>query len=498
MNISTRITEYSITGGLLWVNIFLFTTLINMKIDHLSVGNVVLVWSDWLDAFTPLKSTLETALPSALQGSLGTLLGALMIIVIFFSGILLDLNAPVCFGPCELYFFRKWLVKKNRVWLDRLIGGHREFIETDYCAIIDGRVLDWKHPLAWFEQRRCFHKISAFLLSHVMVFSQAAALEELMDRMHLWRTSRAISTSMVVLAVLLTFITLAPFSEGQEHAPGLWLIATVIPILLTLLSAVITLGTYSRMCLFLGSLAYPTTQRENGGGAARCRGAVRAAGSRILIRRTSALGDARCHGLWFRYQRYGGEHATGMGGAGVGAHGRRGGADRGTRPPSRLVAVHNWLRAVAHRHYRRAVQSTAAGVGAVARTHTAAARARLAGPAAGAAGGGAAFVVALHGDSSAGDSRYQHRYGNAAVLRRGAAAASGRAQPGRVRRRRGRRAAAPSLPRHRSFAHGVTAHRRLCARARRRAADGLADRRGRTAARPHRGHRHHTAVRLQG
>src|SRR3569833_2551053 len=157
MNISTRITEYSITGGLLWVNIFLFTTLINKKIDHLSVGNVVLVWSGWLDAFTPLKSTLETALPSALQGSLGTLLGALMNIVIFFSGILLDLIAPVFFVPFELYFYRKWLVKKNRVWLDRLIGGHREYIETDYRAFIDGRVLDWKHPLAWFEQRRCFH-----------------------------------------------------------------------------------------------------------------------------------------------------------------------------------------------------------------------------------------------------------------------------------------------------------------------------------------------------
>ena len=269
MNISTRITEYSITGGLLWVNIFLFTTLINMKLDHLSVGDVVLVWSGWLAAFTPLKSTLETALPSALQGSLGTLLGALMIIVIFFSGILLDLIAPVFFVPFELYFFRKWLVKKNRVWLDHLIGGHREFIETDYRAFIDGRVIDWKHPLAWFEQRRCFHKLSAFLLSHVMIFSQAAALEELMDRIHLWRTSRAISTSMVVLAVLLTFITVAPFSEGQEHAPELWLIATVTPILLTLLSAVITLGTYSRMCLFLGSLVYTTMQKEDDLGAAR-------------------------------------------------------------------------------------------------------------------------------------------------------------------------------------------------------------------------------------
>lgn len=261
MNISTRITEYSITGGLLWVNIFLFATLLNLPLDRLNWNGASLVWSGWIATLAPLKSTMETALPSALQSSLGTLLGALVIIVIFFSGIVLDLLGPLFFVPFELYFFRKWLVRKNRDWLDRLIVDNGEFIAADYSTFVGGRVIDWRHPLAWFEQRRCFHKISAFLLSHIMVFSQAAALDELMDRIHLWRTSRAISTSLVVLAVLLTFGPLAPISRGLEHDPRAWLIATVVPLLLTLISTIITLSTYSRMCLYLGSLAYSTTRK---------------------------------------------------------------------------------------------------------------------------------------------------------------------------------------------------------------------------------------------
>src|SRR3569832_2053372 len=88
MNISTRITEYSITGGLLWVNIFLFATMLNLPLDRLDWSGASQVWSAWIATLAPLKS-IEMALPSALQNSLGTLLGALVIIVIFFSGILL-------------------------------------------------------------------------------------------------------------------------------------------------------------------------------------------------------------------------------------------------------------------------------------------------------------------------------------------------------------------------------------------------------------------------
>src|SRR3569833_198480 len=98
MNISTRITEYSITGGLLWVNIFLLATMLNLPLDRLDWRGASLVWSAWIDTLAPLKS-IELALPSAQQNSLGTLLCSLVIIVIFISGILLELIGPVFFVP---------------------------------------------------------------------------------------------------------------------------------------------------------------------------------------------------------------------------------------------------------------------------------------------------------------------------------------------------------------------------------------------------------------
>ncbi len=102
MNISTRITEYSITGGLLWVNVFLFATLVNLPVDQITLNAALQKWVTWFAAMKPLAATL-TALPTTLQSSLGTLLGALAIIAIFISGILLDLIAPVFFVRVEFY-----------------------------------------------------------------------------------------------------------------------------------------------------------------------------------------------------------------------------------------------------------------------------------------------------------------------------------------------------------------------------------------------------------
>ena len=262
MNISTRITEYSITGGLLWVNVFLFATLFSLSLHQqtITIANALQVWSAWFGALAPLKSGLD-ALPAPLQGSIGTLLGALGIIVIFFSGILLDLISPVFFVPFELYYFRKWLVSRSRGWLDPLIAANKDFIEKDYGIFVGERLTDWKHPLAWFKQRRCYNKVSSFLLSHVMIHSQAAALDDLMDRVHLWRTSRAISTSMVVLGVLMNFTPLAPLAHGTDNAAQAALVTMGIPLLLFAVSASITIGTYSRMCLSLCALAYATTRQ---------------------------------------------------------------------------------------------------------------------------------------------------------------------------------------------------------------------------------------------
>ena len=263
MNISTRITEYSITGGVLWVNVFLFATLFSLSLHQqaITIANGMHVWSAWIGALTPLKTGLD-ALPESLQGSIGTLLGALAVIVIFLSGILLDLISPVFCVPFELYYFRKWLVAENRGWLDPLIAANGEFIAAEYGVFVGERLMDWKHPLAWFKQRRYYNKLASFLLSHVMIFSQGAALDDLMDRVHLWRTSRAISTSMVVLGVLMNFTPLAPLANNGDSAAGAALITMGIPLLLFAVSATITIGTYSRMCLLLCALAFATARQS--------------------------------------------------------------------------------------------------------------------------------------------------------------------------------------------------------------------------------------------
>src|SRR6266571_4505598 len=63
MNISTRITEYSITGGLLWVNVFLFVTLLELSEGSINLNAASKVWATWIAAMAPLKATLEMALP---------------------------------------------------------------------------------------------------------------------------------------------------------------------------------------------------------------------------------------------------------------------------------------------------------------------------------------------------------------------------------------------------------------------------------------------------
>ncbi|MEK7322354.1 MAG: hypothetical protein AABZ84_04665 [Pseudomonadota bacterium] len=264
MNISTRITEYSITGGLLWVNGFLFITLLNLQVSEqaISLGHALRLWSEWIRAMTPLTQALAPLSPS-LQASIGTLLAALAIVIIFFSGILLDLLSPMFFISFEMLFFQKWLISKNRTWLDRLVADNRDFIEEDYRCFINTKAFNWRRPLAWFERRRCYNKLWTFLFSHIMVFSNAAGLDELMDRVHLWRTSRAISTSMVVLGCLMNFTPLVHVSLDRDTALNIALTAVGVPLVLFAVSALITLGTYSRMCVVLCALAYSTVKKQS-------------------------------------------------------------------------------------------------------------------------------------------------------------------------------------------------------------------------------------------
>ena len=89
-----------------------------------------------------------------------------------------------------------------------------------------------------------YRNIQSFLFSYVQVFSSMT--EMLTDNMHLWRTSRAISTTLLIVSVEVVFFS--NLSNQELLVFGV----------LFCLSALITLRSYSRLCFNLFSLACVT------------------------------------------------------------------------------------------------------------------------------------------------------------------------------------------------------------------------------------------------
>lgn len=265
MKITTRFAEYSITGGLFWLSLFLFATLLQLLIagTHPTPSNAFMLWGVWLGALQPL-ATIMNGLPAELQSAIGTVLATLGVILIFLTGILLDLISPIFFTPIETHFFRKWLVNCNHSWLRPLLATHGEFVGEDFTQFASGRLFDWRHPLrCWFTQRHRYNKLRTFMLSYVLMFADSAGIDEFMDTVHLWHTSRALSGAMVTLAFLLNVTPLINYQAVEaQQVETVAMIAIGVPLLLVAISLIVTLGTYSRMCMTMCSLLYITAVKR--------------------------------------------------------------------------------------------------------------------------------------------------------------------------------------------------------------------------------------------
>lgn len=250
MKTSTRFGEYLITGGLLWITLFIYSTILSINLGQHD-PDIIGLWQYWLAPFEQMKA-LMTMIPTAMQSSVGTLLAALAVIFVFCTGLLLDLLSPIFFTPLEMVFFRRWHLGANRGWLDALIEKNADYIKTDYQTYVEGRLFDWRQPFAIFPQRRAYNKLQSFLLAYIMVVSHAAKLDMLEDQISLWHTSRAISTAMLTLAMLMQ---ITPWSTPSL---SLSLTLSIIPLLLWSLSVFITLAMFSRVGHSICSIVYNT------------------------------------------------------------------------------------------------------------------------------------------------------------------------------------------------------------------------------------------------
>jgi hypothetical protein len=193
---------------------------------------------------------------------------------VFFVGLLLDLLGSY-FVIWELGRFKNYL-KANEEWLTTVVNKHKLFVRDDFDRILTefGEMFTrrswaislkvfifWKidNLKQWFSEMhrgylrirllRPYNRLQSFMVSLVFASPSDVKTDFLLDQLRLWRTSRAISTSLLILAFEI------PLFLGESLV---WIPIYLLPFSL---SGFITLRAYSRFCQTLLSLVYVTQSR---------------------------------------------------------------------------------------------------------------------------------------------------------------------------------------------------------------------------------------------
>ncbi|MBI3776006.1 MAG: hypothetical protein HY273_10715 [Gammaproteobacteria bacterium] len=251
------LTEYGITGGVLLVNLFIFATLLNLQIAHADITfpQAITLWQRWAQRFAELAAPF--AGNKLLEPVLSTLIATLSVILIFCTGLLLELTAPLFFTLFEILAFKRWLARKDYAWVGELMQVHEALIENDYRRFVNDPPLVWWLPQRWLAQRARYTRLQSFIFSYLFFNARGTSLEQLQEQIRLWRTSRAVSTSMIILGIALTGYA----QDGGNLAEHV-LIVLGIPVALFAISALTTLTIYSRLCMTLCSLLYLSSRNE--------------------------------------------------------------------------------------------------------------------------------------------------------------------------------------------------------------------------------------------
>jgi len=241
-----RFAEYSMTGGLLWINIFIFTTLIFYQPTQgqSTIESTFLLWQNWLNVVSNSLATLDSN--SILRSSFPPILSTLGIILIFCSGLILNLISPLFCVPFELLVFKNKLAHGKNQWLDEVISPYKDFLLDDYLFFIQHPFFSLKNFKQCQQQQHRYNKIYLFLISYLYTNSSAVQLEMVAENIRVWRISRALTTSLIVLCVLLTFLVITDSGSVQASHDAIAL-AIIIPLVLFSFSIIITTTMFSRL-----------------------------------------------------------------------------------------------------------------------------------------------------------------------------------------------------------------------------------------------------------
>lgn len=264
MKAVTQFAEFSITGGLLWFNVFLFVTIQTLGFGATALPEplqqVLDLWSNWAVSVSVIVESVAGA--SLLGTILNAILSFLSVILLYLSGIALDLVAAVLFLPMEMAHFRRQ-ARRGSGWLTELTQEHSGYFGGDFQAFKDDPLLKLGDPCFFFLQRRRYIKTSAFLLSYMTVQGGEARLDHVMDQVRVWRMARAFGASLCIFAVMLS-LSFFFNASGTGISGFIWgfSIYLLIPILLVAAALGLAMGTYTKTNAAITAMTYATSRRQ--------------------------------------------------------------------------------------------------------------------------------------------------------------------------------------------------------------------------------------------
>lgn len=277
-----RFAEYGITGGLMWFLVFLFFSI--NQADDLTPKSVLNLWSEEialinaqfqtsevesrLNVSVSENGTLERNLVPTSAGesfldmktTISGLLSALAIVLVFCTGLLLDLIAPSWCGTFELIYLKHRLRKKRHAWLNDLLEMHHDFLQNSYSQLADTHIRAWVLPKNWKKDRAAYNCLRDFLFGYLYVNAGQTQQGPLLEKVRIWRTGRATAMSLLLLGVMMGTITIT--QENVSSTTQL-IVSIIIPITLILLSSLVSMMTFSRMYTSILSHVYHTHLQES-------------------------------------------------------------------------------------------------------------------------------------------------------------------------------------------------------------------------------------------
>jgi hypothetical protein len=214
----------------------------------LDLPHALQTWQRWLEQFAAATQPLSGN--KTVEAALTTVVATLSVILIFCTGLLLDLTAPLFFIFLEILVFKSCLASRERDWFGGIIRAHAGLVGEDYERYLNEPVHALLVPQRWLAQRARYVRLQSFVFSYLFAHTQGASLQRLEEQIRLWHVSRAVSTSMLFLGVLLTLS-----AQGGNLEERL-LIAVLIPAMLFAVSTMITRALYARLCTTMCVLLY--------------------------------------------------------------------------------------------------------------------------------------------------------------------------------------------------------------------------------------------------